>query len=125
ARVAHVEDAESGVPHRCHDERRVVRVVDVVVVDRVVLLGVELRRAVRRIVDLESELRDGLRVGRIADVGQPRLRRPRERARLLGDATVRFFYSSRRRHTNSVSAFLLNRSSDLWWLLYRQGLCDY
>src|SRR5438552_4561933 len=26
---------------------------------------------------------------------------------------VRFFFSSRRRHTRSVSAFLLNRSSDL------------
>src|SRR5438552_14156839 len=25
-----------------------------------------------------------------------------------------FFFSSRRRHTSSVSAFLLNRSSDLW-----------
>src|SRR5207248_3686647 len=25
-----------------------------------------------------------------------------------------FFFSSRRRHTRSVSAFLLNRSSDLW-----------
>src|SRR5436189_2148799 len=28
-------------------------------------------------------------------------------------ATRRFFFSSRRRHTISVSAFLLNRSSDL------------
>src|SRR5205814_4890633 len=27
--------------------------------------------------------------------------------------TIRFFFSSRRRHTRSVSAFLLNRSSDL------------
>src|SRR5207248_6905002 len=27
-----------------------------------------------------------------------------------------FFFSSRRRHTRSVSAFLLNRSSDLWFL---------
>src|SRR5690606_39335630 len=27
---------------------------------------------------------------------------------------VWFFFSSRRRHTRSVSAFLLNRSSDLW-----------
>src|SRR5438270_6210342 len=26
---------------------------------------------------------------------------------------IRFFFSSRRRHTRSVSAFLLNRSSDL------------
>src|SRR5437660_10778106 len=26
---------------------------------------------------------------------------------------IRFFFSSRRRHTSSVSAFLLNRSSDL------------
>src|SRR5438094_1092665 len=30
-----------------------------------------------------------------------------------------FFFSSRRRHTRSVSAFLLNRSSDLWFLLPR------
>src|SRR5690349_22562948 len=29
------------------------------------------------------------------------------------DAKVFFFFSSRRRHTRSVSAFLLNRSSDL------------
>src|SRR5438094_3544380 len=28
-------------------------------------------------------------------------------------SSVRFFFSSRRRHTRSVSAFLLNRSSDL------------
>src|SRR5439155_9026008 len=28
-----------------------------------------------------------------------------------------FFFSSRRRHTSSVSAFLLNRSSDLFCLL--------
>src|SRR4051794_41323879 len=28
--------------------------------------------------------------------------------------THSFFFSSRRRHTRSVSAFLLNRSSDLW-----------
>src|SRR5438876_7319817 len=27
-----------------------------------------------------------------------------------------FFFSSRRRHTRSVSAFLLNRSSDLSWI---------
>src|SRR5438309_5150466 len=27
-----------------------------------------------------------------------------------------FFFSSRRRHTISVSAFLLNRSSDLYWV---------
>src|SRR5688572_31977226 len=30
---------------------------------------------------------------------------------------VVFFFSSRRRHTRSVSAFLLNRSSDLVWFL--------
>src|SRR5689334_24717145 len=30
-----------------------------------------------------------------------------------------FFFSSRRRHTSSVSAFLLNRSSDLYHQLYR------
>src|SRR5262245_64885857 len=34
--------------------------------------------------------------------------RPRQRT-----ASLRFFFSSRRRHTRSVSAFLLNRSSDL------------
>src|SRR5207237_7358168 len=32
---------------------------------------------------------------------------------LLLDAVFVFFFSSRRRHTRSVSAFLLNRSSDL------------
>src|SRR5205807_4538121 len=32
---------------------------------------------------------------------------------LEGDHTPGFFFSSRRRHTRSVSAFLLNRSSDL------------
>src|SRR5438046_7172477 len=31
---------------------------------------------------------------------------------------VFFFFSSRRRHTRSVSAFLLNRSSDLQWYRY-------
>src|SRR5207249_5629309 len=30
-----------------------------------------------------------------------------------GDMSHHFFFSSRRRHTRSVSAFLLNRSSDL------------
>src|SRR5205814_5566057 len=29
-----------------------------------------------------------------------------------------FFFSSRRRHTRSVSAFLLNRSSDLWFIVF-------
>src|SRR5207248_5492832 len=33
--------------------------------------------------------------------------------RLVGDHQLFFFFSSRRRHTRSVSAFLLNRSSDL------------
>src|SRR5947208_4952316 len=32
---------------------------------------------------------------------------------LIGAAVNGFFFSSRRRHTRSVSAFLLNRSSDL------------
>ena len=59
------------------------------VVNGVVLLRGELFRAIGRIVDLESELRNGLRMRRIADVGEPRLRRTRDRARLLGDATVR------------------------------------
>src|SRR5437667_3655208 len=31
----------------------------------------------------------------------------------VGRLTIIFFFSSRRRHTRSVSAFLLNRSSDL------------
>src|SRR5262245_64875335 len=30
-----------------------------------------------------------------------------------------FFFSSRRRHTRSVSAFLLNRSSDLFFIAFR------
>src|SRR5205807_2979175 len=33
-----------------------------------------------------------------------------------------FFFSSRRRHTRSVSAFLLNRSSDLFLTLMRPSL---
>src|SRR5207237_5738168 len=33
--------------------------------------------------------------------------------RVLWALSSRFFFSSRRRHTRSVSAFLLNRSSDL------------
>src|SRR5437868_10140682 len=33
--------------------------------------------------------------------------------RYLSYDTIYFFFSSRRRHTRSVSAFLLNRSSDL------------
>src|SRR5947209_12212836 len=32
---------------------------------------------------------------------------------IVPSASMRFFFSSRRRHTRSVSAFLLNRSSDL------------
>src|SRR5438876_8759957 len=32
---------------------------------------------------------------------------------LICQTSCRFFFSSRRRHTRSVSAFLLNRSSDL------------
>src|SRR5690349_24169061 len=34
-----------------------------------------------------------------------------------------FFFSSRRRHTRSVSAFLLNRSSDLFGPLLEDKLC--
>src|SRR5437588_5129457 len=45
------------------------------------------------------------------------------RATDTSDVIVLFFFSSRRRHTISVSAFLLNRSSDLilvvWFLLPR------
>src|SRR5690625_7646237 len=33
-----------------------------------------------------------------------------------------FFFSSRRRHTRSVSAFLLNRYSDLWLKLVKDFL---
>src|SRR5205807_5442722 len=33
-----------------------------------------------------------------------------------GNVVCTFFFSSRRRHTRSVSAFLLNRSSDLVWI---------
>src|SRR5206468_7675092 len=36
------------------------------------------------------------------------------RHRLLRTRLACFFFSSRRRHTRSVSAFLLNRSSDLY-----------
>src|SRR5690606_15330636 len=35
---------------------------------------------------------------------------------LVLSTVLPFFFSSRRRHTRSVSAFLLNRSSDLKWL---------
>src|SRR5437867_11087065 len=38
-----------------------------------------------------------------------------------GSATPPFFFSSRRRHTSSVSAFLLNRSSDLQDAFSRSG----
>src|SRR5437868_8366519 len=31
--------------------------------------------------------------------------------------SIYYFFSSRRRHTRSVSAFLLNRSSDLLWFV--------
>src|SRR5439155_12184299 len=34
---------------------------------------------------------------------------------LFGKSDLFFFFSSRRRHTRSVSAFLLNRSSDLFF----------
>src|SRR5258708_17919269 len=39
--------------------------------------------------------------------------RTRHGERDVFDRSVIFFFSSRRRHTRSVSAFLLNRSSDL------------
>src|SRR5260370_17756440 len=35
--------------------------------------------------------------------------------------SVVFFFSSRRRHTRSVSAFLLNRSSDLFAFCFKLG----
>src|SRR5438128_9464614 len=37
----------------------------------------------------------------------------------MTNASARFFFSSRRRHTRSVSAFLLNRSSDLYFATFR------
>src|SRR5690242_21166512 len=37
----------------------------------------------------------------------------RKHQNIKGQISIFFFYSSRRRHTRSVSAFLLNRSSDL------------
>src|SRR5207247_4634641 len=63
-----------------------------------------------------------------AQIAGLRRARPVARAAELGIARsgscaelggVLFFFSSRRRHTRSVSAFLLNRSSDLWFLLPR------
>src|SRR5205823_7010434 len=44
-----------------------------------------------------------------------RTSRPRgpRKSTSAGCSSLRFFFSSRRRHTRSVSAFLLNRSSDL------------
>src|SRR5438132_2500731 len=45
---------------------------------------------------------------------------PRNACMQLVTPTVFFFFSSRRRHTRSVSAFLLNRSSDLS-CAYTQG----
>src|SRR5439155_10742009 len=39
--------------------------------------------------------------------------RPRDWIAILSAPLAFFFFSSRRRHTRSVSAFLLNRSSDL------------
>ena len=58
------------------------------VVDRLVGLRVELLLAVLGIVYLEPELRDGLRVIRIADVGEPGLGRPGEGIGGLRDAAV-------------------------------------
>src|SRR5258707_6225175 len=39
-------------------------------------------------------------------------------------AAVLFFFSSRRRHTRSVSAFLLNRSSDLQSVRFQTALAS-
>src|SRR5437016_8930397 len=39
------------------------------------------------------------------------------------DLSVFFFFSSRRRHTRSVSAFLLNRSSDLITTILKRRGC--
>src|SRR5688572_15606539 len=41
--------------------------------------------------------------------------------RLYKTPEIAFFFSSKRRHTRSVSAFLLNRSSDLAFLLNRSS----
>src|SRR5205823_9575045 len=48
-----------------------------------------------------------------ASCGRKRSRSGRRRSSRLTFSGVFFFFSSRRRHTRSVSAFLLNRSSDL------------
>src|SRR3954451_9800607 len=71
-RVANIEEAQSGVPHRRHDERRVLRIVDVVVVHGVVFIRVVLVLAVLHLVDGQSELRNRLRMSRVTDVGEPR-----------------------------------------------------
>src|SRR5438552_16706089 len=44
---------------------------------------------------------------------------------VLEDYTFCFFFSSRRRHTRSVSAFLLNRSSDLLPTVNTTGYIDH
>src|SRR5438445_2495074 len=49
----------------------------------------------------------------------PKLTAFRRVARSVRNCSFFFFFSSRRRHTRSVSAFLLNRSSDL---TYQAGL---
>src|SRR5438445_5636257 len=60
-----------------------------------------------------SRKRDGRRP-RHRRPGDGRGRRRRRPSRARGPApALPFFFSSRRRHTRSVSAFLLNRSSDL------------
>src|SRR5207249_8522101 len=55
---------------------------------------------------------DGGEVVRSASAGEEQ-REQRWEVEQAEHAQVFFFFSSRRRHTRSVSAFLLNRSSDL------------
>src|SRR5687768_14919375 len=61
----------------------------------------------------------------VGTTGAWRLQRSR---RVVGSSSVLpfrlFFFSSRRRHTRSVSAFLLNRSSDLQSATSRQNTKD-
>src|SRR5439155_6377620 len=57
----------------------------------------------------------------VAVTGAGSFERPSERNRRTISTPRRFFFSSRRRHTSSVSAFLLNRSSDLNIIGSREG----
>ena len=52
------------------------------------IAGVELGRAVLGLVDLQTELDEPRRVGRVGDVGQPRLGRAGERVEVLRQAAA-------------------------------------